>query len=656
LRKLLLCAWAGLLTFAGASRADDLTEMKGRLESQEKQIQELRRLLEETRQATQANDLVTTDPQTSAGATAPGKKEDKKPDEAAVNAIVEKYLKDHPGSGMPSGVQVGFDNGFVIRSNSSPSYDNWHDEGKIPFELDIHGRIQSDYYGYKVTDKVNHFTNFNTGKNTVGDESALLIKRMRLFFQGTVFDPDLHYNITIDGTTRGITGQDARQNSFNNPIGNIEGGQGVDSVDHAMRLFECWVCYDFHPCWSEKGCGCDCPDGAVPYQPTYRLIFGKQKPLFTFEEFAGGNKLYGLGGSGREQFVEYAMAGWFFDAEDDNLMMAAGLQVFELEDRLFASFLLTNGNETQTPYLLLDDKPGFNAGFWYDFGGDWDEKNKRWLLYGYGPSDIDYHCNPVVRVGATSNLVPMDRRSIFTQAELDRTRTIPPTPNGSGTVTSVLNGGGVGVPAGGIAAQSTFAVDAFDSYSFEAFAAAKWRGFSLLSDWFVRDLDNFRGEKAANNSNRPILYSVNNVGSNALTNVGLFNRGSLFDYGTVLQGGYFVIPKKLELVARYSWIRGESGDIRGDGTFSTLSAAQVAKLGIPAGTTVRVYNDAFRRYQEASEIAFGVNYYFKGHNFKWQSDISFYNGGNPAGGGQSPSGFIPGVDGYLLRTQVQLAF
>jgi hypothetical protein len=250
----------------------------------------------------------------------------------------------------------------------------------------------------------------------------------------------------------------------------------------------------------------------------------------------------------------------------------------------------------------------------------------------------------------------MDRRSIYTQAELDRTRTIPPTPNGGGTVTGVLNGGGVGVPAGGIAGQSGFAVDAFDSYTYEAFASAKWRGFSLTSDWWLRDLDNFRGEKAANNSNRPILYSVNNVGSNALNQVGLFNRHALFDYGTLLQGGYFVIPKKLELVARYSWIRGESGDIRGDGTFTTLTPAQVARLGIPAGTTVRNYNDAFRRYQEASEIAFGVNYYFKGHNLKWQSDISFYNGGNPAAGGQSPSGFIPGVDGYLLRTQIQLAF
>jgi hypothetical protein len=41
---------------------------------------------------------------------------------------------------------------------------------------------------------------------------------------------------------------------------------------------------------------------------------------------------------------------------------------------------------------------------------------------------------------------------------------------------------------------------------------------------------------------------------------------------------------------------------------------------------------------------------------KWQTDISIYDGGNPAGGGASPTGFIAGEDGWLLQTQLQLAF
>src|SRR5438477_488827 len=86
---------------------------------------------------------------------------------------------------------------------------------------DLKGRLEADYYGYKVTDTRNHFTNFDTGRNTVGDESALLIKRGRFWFDGTLFDPDLHFNLTFDGNTRGVNGFDTRQNSFANPIGNI---------------------------------------------------------------------------------------------------------------------------------------------------------------------------------------------------------------------------------------------------------------------------------------------------------------------------------------------------------------------------------------------------------------------------------------------------
>ena len=63
-----------------------------------------------------------------------------------------------------------------------------------------------------------------------------------------------------------------------------------------------------------------------------------------------------------------------------------------------------------------------------------------------------------------------------------------------------------------------------------------------------------------------------------------------------------------------------------------------------------------RQFHEANEYTIGVNYYFKRQLLKWQTDLSWYQGGNPAGGGQSPAGFIAGSDGWLLRTQIQLAF
>src|SRR5262249_31138238 len=152
-------------------------------------------------------------------------------------------------------------------STRNPSYTNWADDGKIPFELQFHGRLQNDYYGYKVTDTFNHFTNVNTGRNTFGDESALLVKRARIWFDGTLFDPNLRFKITLDENRRGIAGFDPRVTSFANPIGNVVGGQADANVDNAVRFFQGYIAYDYHPCWSEKNCGCDCGDGKVVYQP-----------------------------------------------------------------------------------------------------------------------------------------------------------------------------------------------------------------------------------------------------------------------------------------------------------------------------------------------------------------------------------------------------
>src|SRR5262249_12496607 len=252
----------------------------------------------------------------------------------------------------------------------------WEDElSKIPFELRIRGRLQLDYYGYFPTDSRNHLTGLDTLNNTSPDFSQLMAKRARLLFEGTAFDPNFRYHFTLDGNTRGIAalagGGVPGTNGFstigsNTAVGNtgaVAGGATVGTVDHAVRLFSAYVAYDFHPCSSEKGCGPDCASGTYKYQPTFTILAGKLKPLFAFEEYCG---------SFNQQFVEYGMSEWFFDAEDDNLQMQAGFQVKALEDRLFVHAVVTNGNETQIANLQMDDLPGFNVGFWYDVGGDWD--------------------------------------------------------------------------------------------------------------------------------------------------------------------------------------------------------------------------------------------------------------------------------------------
>jgi hypothetical protein len=60
-------------------------------------------------------------------------------------------------------------------------------------------------------------------------------------------------------------------------------------------------------------------------------------------------------------------------------------------------------------------------------------------------------------------------------------------------------------------------------------------------------------------------------------------------------------------------------------------------------------------FRTAREYAIGVNYFYR-QLVKWQTDISWYQGGNPSAGAEILAGFLPGVDGYMVRSQIQLAF
>lgn len=614
---------AAILVSAGVSRAGENEELRALIEQQNKQIQELKQRL----------DAVTV-PVSSSSAADPAKPNI---DDSAVKKIVSDYLKENPGAGMPPSVQTGYGpaSGFFIRSAPNPDYVKWEDESKIPFELRIRGRLQLDYYNYKVTDSVNHVTNRPATANgnavRLADFSQLEIKRARLVFAGTAFDPNLRYWVELDGNTRGLGGfqnnrvvQTTPGNGFDpNASATSPIGGGV-TVDHAVRLFSAYVAYDFHGCASEKGCGADCPEGSYKYAPTYTVLVGKAKPYFAFEEYMG---------SANEQFVEYGMSEWMFDADNDNLLMMAGTQIKALDDRLFVMAVVTNGAESQFPNTQMDYLPGFNAGFWYDFGGNWNNTTKKWELYGDSVSDIDYSCNPVVRVGAMTYIAPMARRSLYGDLEQSFYFAMPGGPGGTRLI-NILNGDAL-TPNG------AHAVDEYDAYTYETYVAAKYKGFSILNDWFFRSLNNFR---TTPNGQGNIIYQ-DSTGANALFPA---NHG-LFDYGFLLQAGYFIVPKRLEVAARWCYIRGDSGDINGDGRFRTTTIPGVAN-------PVRVINNAFRNFHEADEFSVGVNYYWKRQLLKWQTDFSVYNGGNPAGGGASPAGFIPGSDGWMLRSQVQLAF
>lgn len=668
-RKCLILAVCAVLAICtGPVRADDdkSAELLKRLEQQQKKIEELEQRLNAKDKKEQKTNSEGKEPkkgeENKDGKEQSGDAESQEQGDAApaapanptaiddnpIKRIVADYLQQNPGAGMPPGVQTGYsyDTGFAIRSPNNPSYMKWGDESRIPFELRIRGRIQDDYYFYKVTDNFDHLrerltyptannpTGFR-GANSAADFSQLEIKRMRLIFEGTAFDPNFRYHIQLDGTTRGLAGLQGGSGLTgidNFGAANNDGlngaGNGIATVDHAVRLFAAWVAYDWRPSWGKRGGSPDCPDDTYSYSPVITPFAGKFKPFFSFEEVMG---------SANMQFVEYGMSEYYFDSDDDNLQMMAGFQVRAFDDRLYVQTTLNNCNETQTAAIQNQRLPAFNMGFWYDFGGSWNKERKAWDLYGDSVSDLYYSTKPVIRTGAATYIAPMDRRSLYSNADISRIKVMSPDPGGT-TLIGLLNGGNAGFMN---------AIDSVDQYKFEYFVTGHYKGFSFLNDWWVQDLTNFQGAKNSLGMSNPILYNSNRFG-NTENVTSLFPGGSMYDYGFNLAVGYFLVPKKWEVAARWDFISGQSGSPNGNGTFTTTN--------LPGVGSVRVVNGAFRTFHEADEYTVALNRYWRGQMLKWQTDVGYYRGGNPNIGGVSPSGYIGGVDGYLIRTQIQFAF
>ena len=196
--------------------------------------------------------------------------------------------------------------------------------------------------------------------------------------------------------------------------------------------------------------------------------------------------------------------------------MGAGTQIKALDDRLYVQALVTNGNESQFANAQMDDLPGFNVGGWYDFGGTWNDARKRWDLYGDSISDIDYSCNPVLRVGGAANIVPDGPQSEYDTDELSRIRT--------------STAGARRHHAHRAAERRRPRRHRHDRRQrllprrrrfvhLRGLLGRKWRGFSLYNGYWIRDLDNFRGVREAtgpgtaaypgNGINNAILYTVN---------------------------------------------------------------------------------------------------------------------------------------------------
>jgi hypothetical protein len=270
--------------------------------------------------------------------------------------------------------------------------------------------------------------------------------------------------------------------------------------------------------------------------------------------------------SGREfQFTDRSVASTFFDV---NRSLAWGLYgridplptPLHWEAALFNG-LVTGGAETGSRGGL-DNNTSF-AGRVSCFPlGDW------------GPddlADLSYHESPATRVGASAVFSTIDSSGPMEFASL---RVV----DSGQTLASLL-------PA---------AVDQYGVAIYSIDASMKYRGVSLTSEFYLRNLGDFRGATIP----------------------------TMFDHGYWLQSGFFVIPKKIELLSRWSRVIGDSGTLGGS-------------------------------LQSADEISTGAVWYFRGQHAKLTVDATHLNGA-PI---NSPTLDIsPGDDGWLFRTQVQFGF
>ncbi len=188
-----------------------------------------------------------------------------------------------------------------------------------------------------------------------------------------------------------------------------------------------------------------------------------------------------------------------------------------------------------------------------------------------GEPDLSWHPHPALRLGGGMAFTTVDQEG---PTEFMRQRVVR-----SGERLSNL------LPA---------AISAYDIWLVTLDAHWKHRGWSLIAEHHWRHIADFRGG----------------------------NVPSLLDQGLVLQTGYFVLPEKLELLARWSRIAGNSGT-----------------LGV--------------EIQHTDEVGAGFAWYIRRHDVKFNLDVSWIDG-VPV---NSPRlNLLPGDEGWLMRTQFQFAF
>ncbi|TWT83991.1 Phosphate-selective porin O and P [Planctomycetes bacterium CA13] len=270
--------------------------------------------------------------------------------------------------------------------------------------------------------------------------------------------------------------------------------------------------------------------------------------------------------SGKQfEFADRSMASLYFDV---NRSLAWGLygsttglyRPIYWDVALFNG-LVTGGEETGSSGTIDNNNAVSFTAFFYPTG-NWGQSEL---------ADFEIHQTLATRIGAGAAFSTINRIGV---TEFNSIRVVD-----SGRQLSSL------LPP---------SVDEYSVALYSIHGSMKYQGLSSTIEYYFRSINHFKGASIPD----------------------------LFDHGMWLQLGYFAIQDKLQILARWSSVSGNSGT-----------------LG--------------QENQNANEIAGGAVWYFRGQHVKLTVDATYLDGAPIS---SSALDIAPGDEGWLYRTQLQFSF
>lgn len=235
--------------------------------------------------------------------------------------------------------------------------------------------------------------------------------------------------------------------------------------------------------------------------------FNRGLDVYIGKAFVPGSRSW-LEGSTRTQFADRPMATTFFRPDRSVGIWALGEPI----DKVFYRVMLANGFDTSDlTFEEINQELAYSGSVWSEVIGE----------FGRGFSDLEWHEDLAVRLGNSFTFAPGSPADVFFDpvSEQDFVRLSDGTPL---------------FETGALAPGAT--VEDFDIYLYAIDAALKYRGLSLNAEYYLRWLQDIRADM-------PLPAG----------------RHRLFDHGYYVQGGYFVVRERVELIARHSQVNGPFG-------------------------------------------------------------------------------------------------